>query len=125
MKRLLKSLALIAAFAIPGLVSADTDPVNGAWSVKGNVQGYPVVVRCEFDRRGDQLGGLCHDGDAAGPAHELSDSGVQGDHVSWTYHRRFLFRNYKAHYEGVLSGTSMTGTISVAGYSGAFTATRQ
>ncbi|HEY2659024.1 MAG TPA: hypothetical protein VGI79_04835 [Caulobacteraceae bacterium] len=118
-------MAIIAALAIPSLVSADTDPVNGAWSVKGKVQGYPVVVRCEFERRGDQLGGLCRDGDADGPAHELYESGVQGAHVSWTYHRRFLFKTYKAHYDGVVSGASMTGTISVAGYTGAFTATHQ
>ncbi len=125
MRNWLKSLALVAAIAAPGLVSADTDPVTGAWAVKGKVEGYPVMVRCEFERRGDQLGGLCRDGDATGPAHELTESGVKGDHVSWTYHRRFLFKSYKAQYDGVLTGDQMTGTISVAGYSGPFTARRQ
>ena len=121
----LKSLALLVALAVPGLVSADVDTVNGAWAVKGDVEGYPVQVRCEFVRTGEGLTGLCRDGDVHGEAHVLVESGVKGDHVSWTYHRRFLFKNYRAQYDGVVSGDSMTGAISVAGYTGKFTATRQ
>lgn len=126
MRNWLKSLAVVAAVvAIPGLVSADVDTVTGAWAVKGKVEGYPVQVRCEFERQGEGLAGLCRDGDASGEAHVLTESGVKGDHVSWTYHRRFLFKTYRAQYDGVVNGASMTGTISVAGYTGPFTATRQ
>lgn len=126
MRNWLKSLALIAAIAAPGLVSADVDPVSGVWAVKGKVEGYPVQVHCEFERRGDQLGGLCRDGDATGAAHALTtESGVKGDHVSWTYHRRFLLKTFTAQYDGVVNGGSISGTISVAGYTGPFTATRQ
>jgi hypothetical protein len=125
MRNLLKSLLFVAALAAPGLVSADVDPVTGAWAVKGSIQGYPVVVHCDFERRGEQLDGLCHDGDASGEAHALTESGVKGDRVSWTYHRRFLFHTYRAQYDGVVNGGSITGTISVAGYSGPFTAIRQ
>lgn len=129
MKTWTKILVLMGALtglsAAPSLAPADVDPVNGAWNVKGKVEGYPVKVRCEFERRGDQLGGLCRDGDAEGAAHALSGSAVQGDHVSWTYHRRFLFRNYEAQYAGVVNGATMTGTISVAGHTGAFTAARE
>ena len=130
MKKFYKILLLMVALAVPSFAPADVDPVNGAWKVKGDVHGFPVHVRCEFARRGDQLDGLCHDGDADGATHALSASGVQGDHVSWTYRRRFLFRVYDAQYDGVIDGASMKGVITVARqsgatYTGAFTAARQ
>jgi hypothetical protein len=130
MKNLLKSIALVAALATPTLAAptlaaADADPLTGAWNVKGSVEGFPVRIHCEFERRGDQLAGLCRDGGADGTAHGLSMGTIQGDHVTWAYHRRVFAHNFEPQYSGVVDGLTMKGTISVAGHSGDFTAQRE
>jgi len=124
MKRLPSLLAVIAVLCAPMLVRADTDPVNGVWNISGQVEGFPVTVRCEFERHGDQLGGVCHD-DGTGQAHVLQTGSVHGDQVTWTYRRRFLVAIFEPQYSGQIDGTSMTGAISVAGHSGAFKADRE
>lgn len=124
MKRFTSLLALIAVLCAPMLVRADTDPVNGVWNISGRVEGFPVSVRCAFVRDGDRLGGVCHD-DGTGKAHVLSTGSVHGDQVTWTYRRRFLVAVFEPHYSGMIDGASMSGAISVAGHSGAFTADRE
>ena len=124
MKRLPILIALVAVLFAPMLVRADTDSVNGAWTINGKVEGFPVTVRCEFQRRGDQLGGVCQDDGGAGAAHVISTGSVRGDQVTWSYKRRFLLAMFEPQYHGQIVGDSMRGDISVAGHNGAFTADR-
>jgi hypothetical protein len=124
MKRFFQLLSLITALCAPMMVHADTDPVNGVWNISGQVEGFAVTVRCAFERNGDQLSGVCHD-DGTGAAHVLSTGSVHGDHVTWTYRRQFLIATFEPQYSGQIDGASMSGAISVAGHSGAFTADRE
>jgi hypothetical protein len=124
MKRFSTLLALLAVFCAPMMVHADTDTVTGVWNISGKVEGFPVLVRCDFERQGDHVGGTCHDGDT-GDAHQISMGSVRGDTVTWSYKRRFLLAMFEPRYHGHIEGDSMTGDISVAGHNGAFTADRQ
>jgi hypothetical protein len=117
-------IALIAVLCAPLLVRADTDPINGVWNITGKVEGFPVTVQCAFERHGDDLGGVCHDG-GTGKPHTLSNGSVHGDQVTWTYRRRFLAAVFEPRYSGHIEGTSMRGDILVAGHNGAFTGDRQ
>jgi len=131
MKRLPTLLALAAVLCAPVLVhadaplpiQADTDGVTGAWNITGQVEGFPVTVRCDFQRHGDAVGGVCHD-DGTGAAHMISSGSVRGDKITWSYKRRFLLAMFEPQYHGQIVGDSMRGDISVAGHNGAFTADR-
>jgi hypothetical protein len=124
MKRLISLLALITVLCAPMLVRADTDPINGSWRINGQVAGFPVTVRCDFERNGDKLGGVCHDGDT-GKEHVLSNGSVHGDQVTWSYRRQFLAAVFEPRYSGQIEGYSMKGAITVAGHNGAFTGDRE
>ncbi|MDR3506593.1 MAG: hypothetical protein P4L64_01720 [Caulobacteraceae bacterium] len=118
--------ALVGGIALSGPVAAQDDPINGVWNLKGKVEGFPVYVRCEFERHGDQLAGLCRDGGYAdGTPHTLTSGVILGNHVIWTYRRHFLTRPYEPQYTGIIDGATMKGTILVAGHEGHFAATRQ
>ena len=122
-----------AALMLAGLavyVPASAAEVAGAWRVAGKVSSFAFTLNCDFKPDGARLGGVCTDASTSDPtikggkSHVLTAGSVEGDKVSFTYQSSFLLSKFDVTFNGVQTGDRMSGTITVQGHDGAFTATR-
>lgn len=113
-------LALAAACAPTASLAGD-DLLSGLWHVTGKVETVAFHVTCLLVRHGDQIGGACRE-DKTGKVHRLTSGSVDGDQITWTHTKRFLFMTLKVVYRATLQGGQMQGELSAAGHSGPFTA---
>ena len=69
------------------------------------------------------MGGACLE-EHSGKVHPLTSGTVNGDQVTWTHKKSFLFHNLNVVYTATLEGDEMHGRLSAAGHSGPFVAAR-
>lgn len=122
---------LLAAIASP-IAAEPASTIAGDWHVAGKVASFGFTLNCHFKTLGGgSLGGTCQDASTSDPkvstgkVHPLSVGMTSGDHVTWTYGSSFLLSKFDVTYDGVRTGDRMSGTITVQGRKGAFTATRE
>jgi hypothetical protein len=119
------STAGLAALAAPAAGQS-----AGDWRVSGKVATFSFTLNCRFKVDASTLSGECQDASTNDPKlklgkiHPLTAGAVNGDRVSWTYPSSFLFTKFDVTFAGVQAGERMSGTITVQGHKGAFTATR-
>jgi hypothetical protein len=129
MSRRIKLIALAAALV--GFSATASAQAVGAWRVSGEVSGRQFIVDCKFDPQASGFGGSCVDaatGEASakpGKAHRLSMGAVEGKQIRWVYSASMMFMPMDVAYSGTLDGNRISGTVSVAGRKGSFTALRQ
>jgi hypothetical protein len=125
--------SVVVALATAGSVALATPAAAqtaGDWHVAGQVATFAFTLDCRFRTDGSNLSGECRDASTSdskikvGRIHPLTAGAVKGDRVSWTYQSSFLFSKFDVTFDGVQSGDRMSGTITVQGRKGAFTATR-
>ena len=94
---------------------------TGIWAVSATVSGNPVTSDCTFTQEVATLTGTC-----SGELGEGEVSGeVSGNEVTFRYTVQFNGQDLEFEYSGALDGDAMTGTVSVFGTMGEFTASRQ
>lgn len=101
--------------------------VNGKWHVTGRMGDKPFAVDCQFIERDARLSGVCTDvstGDKgkAGKSHVLSQGGVTGDDIRWTYATKVMIISVDIEFSGKMTGAHMAGTVTAKGRQGTFTA---
>jgi len=102
----------------------------GDWRVDGHVSTFSFTLNCRFKADGSNLGGECQDVStnqakvSVGKIHPLTAGLIKGDRVTWTYQSSFLLSKFDVTFDGVQAADRMSGTITVQGHTGAFTATR-
>jgi hypothetical protein len=120
------SLTFLLCLADPAMAEG----AAGHWAVAGNVDGKDFTLDCSFQQSGQNLTGACIDGPTGdakvpgGRSHILLESQAMGNDISWTYETSYLFLKFNVKYTGIQDGDHMIGTISAAGKTGKFTATR-
>ncbi|MDO9336386.1 MAG: hypothetical protein Q7T61_08290 [Caulobacter sp.] len=117
------ALTLAALLMLGSAAQAQTDPVAGAWKLKGKVQTSGFTLTCRFTRSGDTLGGTCFDG-GTNKAHPLKSGRVTGDKVVWTYGSDFMGQKFDVTYSGVVKGAAISGEVDAAGRKGNFAGAR-
>jgi hypothetical protein len=124
---------LVLALSAAGLAALSTPAAAetaGDWRVAGQLATFAFTLDCRFKVDGSKLAGECQDASTNDPKlklgkiHPLTAGVVIGDRVSWTYQSSFLFTTFDVTFDGVQVGDRMSGTITVRGHKGAFTATR-
>ena len=96
-------------------------PAAGTWAVIATVAGNPVPSDCTLVQEAAVLTGTCSadlgEGEVTGE--------VNGNEVTFRYTLDFNGQDREFVYSGTLDGDAMTGTVSVFGMMGEFTASRQ
>ena len=96
----------------------------GLWIVDGNIEDHAFTLYCTFAQDGEKLTGACRDNTATGKAHPLTSGSLVGDQVAFTYQSNFLVLRVNAAFEGRITGSTMSGKATAAGWAGTFTAKR-
>ena len=91
-------------------------PATGTWAVSATIGGNPVTSDCALFQAAAMLPGTC--------GGELGEGEVT-DEVTFRYTVDFNGQDLEFVYSGTLDGDAMTGTVSVFGTMGEFTASRQ
>jgi hypothetical protein len=110
-------VVLPASLALPAH-AADAD-VTGDWKIDGSVFFNDIKTTCHFKKTGDSTVGTC-DNDA-GPG-EYTPVTISGGKVGWSWNPGPALLTFDA---ALTSATAMKGKITVRGFSGSFTATKQ
>jgi hypothetical protein len=122
----ISTLALAAISAQAASAQAPT-----SWRINGDIGGKSFVEDCRFNPDGAKLSGTCVDvstGDKsikAGKIHPVTRGSACGNRMTWTYQISMFLMSLNVDYDGRVSGNQMSGTLSVRGHQGKFTATRQ
>lgn len=122
------ALSTVATLALAAPASAAD--LTGDWRVNGKVDTFAYVLNCRFTQAGDRLSGVCTDMETSDPEHKpqgshaLTSGSVAGDRVTFAYKTHFLAFPFTVSYSGMLTGERITGSITVPGRRGTFTATR-
>ena len=112
-------LFLAASVALP-LAASD---VSGGWSLKGEIAGNTLDVKCSLKQDGDnKLAGTCKTNDMP----ESKTTGeVKEKVVTFQYDVEYQGQTYTLVYTGTLdTETSVKGTVDAGGASGDFTGTK-
>jgi hypothetical protein len=118
--------AMLLALASPAAArQAPVEGASGLWAIDGNIEGHAFKLYCHLQQDGVLVSGVCRDDTPTGKAHRLASGTLVGDAVSFTFKRNYLLLKLTAGFKGTLSGSTITGTATAAGYSGPFTAVRQ
>lgn len=105
--------------------------VAGHWILDGKFERFAYRLDCRLTQTGEDIGGVCTDVATSDPQHKpqgshaITSGKVDGDTVRFTYKTHFLAFPFAVNYSGVLDGDRMSGTITVPGWRGAFTAVRE
>ena len=94
---------------------------TGIWAVSATVGGNPVTSNCTFAQEALTLTGTC--GGELGEGEVTGE--VNGNEITFRYTVPFNGQDREFAYSGTLDGDAMTGTVSVFGTMGEFTASRQ
>lgn len=103
----------------------------GRWHVTGDIDGKAFAVDCDFEARGNGLGGQCVDrstGDTnakPGKVHRLTKGSIQGREVKWTYQTKVMMMSVDIDFAGTVQEEHMAGTITAKGRRGRFSAVRK
>jgi hypothetical protein len=111
-------LALLAWAALP-LAAAD---VSGGWSLKGEIAGNNLDVKCVLKQESEKISGTCKTNEMA----EAKTSGeVKEKTVTIQYDVEYEGQTYTLVYTGTMdTETSVKGTVEAGGASGDFTGTK-
>ena len=96
-------------------------PATGTWAVSATVGGNPVPSDCTLVQEAAMLTGTC--GGDLGEGEVTGE--VNGNEATFRYTVDFNGQDLEFVYSGTLDGDAMTGTVSVFGMMGEFTASRQ
>ena len=116
MKRILPLLIL----STTTLLAQTTVP--GAWTISGDVQGYPINETCTFAQAGDKVTGSCVDSDSKTRDTTVT---IDGQKVVFVHDGEYEGKPLTLTYTGTLDDKGqLSGDIAVKplGYSGTFTA---
>ncbi|MBB3957191.1 hypothetical protein GGR38_004165 [Novosphingobium sediminicola] len=101
------------------------------WRIAGDISGKSFVVKCQFEEKGQHLGGNCVDlvtgasgPDKVGKSHQLIDGSLRGNDMTWSYGVKVMLMPVEIRFTGQINGARMMGTISAKGRQGTFSATR-
>ncbi len=120
----MKKLALIAIAVLLAPAAASAADLSGAWKLVVMVADMTVPISCTFADASGALTGTCNRTDQAESPSALTGT-LDGAKAKWAYDVKFQDMPLHIEYAGDLSSdTAMTGTISVAGQSGTFTASK-
>lgn len=114
--RSIKLLGLAGLLLTSAPASAQT---AGLWRVDGSVAGRTFKLDCQV-----QTGGSCVDNES-GKRYPLTAAAMAGDQVSWSFKTKVAFIGVTLVFTGRPAGSRMSGTMRVAGRTGAFTAVRR
>jgi len=118
-------LACFVAATLPaGTALAADAPVTGVWTVHGKVSPFSFDLTCRFTQSGEAISGVCYDAGTHKP-HPLTQGGISGSRIRWTYQSSYLFKPFDAAYSGTLTGSSIKGVVTAPGRQGEFTAEKQ
>lgn len=110
----------LAAGALVFAAPAQAQTSN-LWHVNGSISGRTFVLDCRLD----QGAGLCTDASKGGKSHPLTSLAVTGNQARWSFKTRVAFISVRLAFDGRIQGDRMSGAMSAAGRSGAFTAVRR
>jgi hypothetical protein len=102
-----------------GRRGASTSDLSGTWTLDASIAGNPLSNECTLKQEGQKVSGSC-----TGPRGKGEITGeVNGDNVTLS----FGMGGYELVYSGTLeaSGSAIKGSVSIAGVSGDFSATRK
>jgi hypothetical protein len=97
-------------------------PIPGAWSISGDVQGYPISETCTFTQTGDKVTGSCVDSDSKKRDTTIA---IDGQKVIFVHDGEYEGQPLTLTYSGTWNDKGeLSGVIDVKplGYSGTFTA---
>jgi hypothetical protein len=109
---------LIASAALP-LAAAD---ISGGWSLKGEIAGNNLDVKCVLKQESEKLAGTCRTNEMP----EAKTTGeVKDKTVTIQYDVDYQGQTYTLVYTGTMdTDTSLKGTVEAGGASGDFTGTK-
>ena len=117
---LLKRILPLLIFSTTTLLAQPTVP--GAWTISGDVQGYPINETCTFTQTGDKVTGSCVDSDSKKRDTTVT---IDGQKVVFVHDGEYESKPLTLTYTGTWNDKGeLSGDIDVKplGYSGAFTA---
>jgi hypothetical protein len=98
--------------------AADAD-ITGAWKIDGSVFFNSVDTTCHFKKAGDATVGTCENDQGLG---DFTPVTINGPKIAWSWNPGPALLSFAA---TLTSDTSMKGKITVRGFTGSFTATKQ
>ena len=111
--------ATVAAIALVFSNTARAADIVGAWAIHGSVFFNAVDTTCLFKAEGDGIAATCENDGKPG---DYTPASVAGRKVSWSWNSGPAVLTF----DGALtSDTAIKGKISVRGFTGSFTATKQ
>ncbi len=99
--------------------TAHAADVTGAWKIDGSVFFNSVDTTCHFKKDGDAVLGTCENDSGLG---EFTPVTIAGPKISWSWNPGPALLRFDA---TLTSDTAMKGKITVRGFTGSFTATKQ
>jgi hypothetical protein len=121
----MKKLCLYAAVAALVPAAASAANLTGAWKLDVDVGGQAVPVACNFTQSGAALTGTCNRSDGGEKPAAVTGT-VDGSTAKFAYDVSFQDMPLHIAYTATLSSdTAMTGSLDVAGQTGAFKGAKQ
>ena len=99
--------------------TAHAADITGAWKIDGSVFFNSVDTTCHFKKDGDAVLGTCENDSGLG---EFTPVTINGAKISWSWNPGPALLSFDA---TLTSDTAMKGKITVRGFTGGFTATKQ
>lgn len=112
-------LASVAALAIAFSNTAKAADIVGAWELHGSVFFNDVDTTCLFKAEGGAIAATCENDGKPG---DYTPATIAGQKVSWSWDAGPAVLTFSG---ALTSDTVMKGKISVRGFTGKFTATKQ
>ena len=116
----LKRILPLLIFSTTTLLAQPTVP--GAWTISGDVQGYPINETCTFTQTGEKVTGSCVDSDSKKRDTTVT---IDGQKVVFVHDGEYESKPLTLTYTGTWNDKGeLSGDIDVKplGYSGTFTA---
>ena len=116
MMRFRAALAL-GLLSLPATVHAQA---AGLWRVNGAISGRTFALDCRLEQ-----GGACVDAAPVGQTKPLASLAANVNDLQWSFKTRVVLLSVTLAFHGRVQGGQMNGTVTAAGRSGTFTATRR
>ena len=108
---------IFLSWAVAGMAHAAD--ITGAWKIDGSVFFNSIKTTCHFKKDGDTVLGTCENDSGLG---EFTPVTINGPKVFWSWNPGPALLSFDA---TLTSDAAMKGKITVRGFTGSFTATKQ
>ena len=117
----MRVLTVIAVSALAAISTASQASSSNVWRINAAVSGRSFNMDCRLE----QPAGACTRTTANGKSYRLATFAESGNQLSWSIKARAAIMSITLAFNGRVTGDRMSGTMTIAGRPGTFTAVRQ